>query len=197
MHAEAGRTLGVAVLGKLPWSNLTALEQLQVPGWNPTNGLVKVSSFTDTAVAELGTGTSAPPASATVGGSLTYYTGSGYSTKSITTSKQTITVPPVCIYDLAFAGGPLLITMGSSPSVPANATSCASANPGAMTFTSGGASASSATCAPGPGTCQATSDGPLNGTFYYTVAQNSQSVAQLQVNVTFGQLIAKATYSPG
>lgn len=197
LHAEAGRTLGTVLLGNYPGS-LSSSEQttLASAGWNFSKGLMTLTGYSDSVKAEIGNGTSSPSASASVSGSLAYYNGSGYSTATLGATQQTITVAGSCFYDPLASGGSLLIAIGANP-VAAGATACPSAASQAMSFKVGGASASSSTCAPGPGTCSAGTNSPITGGFYYTVQQAGVVIAQLYVSVNLGQLTAKATYSSG
>lgn len=202
LHAEAGRVLGTAAFGQLPWGGLDDTEQAEVPGWVASNGLFSVANYKGQVQAEIGNGAASPPVSASMSGTLSYYNGSGYSTVGISGgAPATVNAAGVCMYDAVASGGPLLIAITSSAAgwTASTLTACSQIPTSAMSIplSVGGSSVTASTCAPGPGTCTAATNGPVTGSFWYTVVQAGLVYAQVKVSVNFGQLLAKATYSSG
>jgi prepilin-type N-terminal cleavage/methylation domain-containing protein len=195
LHTEAYRYLGAVNLGGLP----NGLPGGELPsGWNgylmQVTGSANCSGgYQEFVEAEAGTGPNAPVVAQC--GAVKYWNGTGYTTLSTwpsagsTTSTGTVTVT-----DTSQTSGTFTVTTNG-------------------TFTRGASSTATAglpsgfTCAAqSGGTCylsgSATSNGPLTGDINYTVTYTPQgavlstTIAQFRIHVSFGALLAKATYCP-
>ena len=170
LHAAAARAVGALQLGGLP----SSLAVLKPVGW--TGYLVSVAGYADTVVAESGVNSAAPQAPAPSGGTITYFDGTSYRTQAITAASVTIR-PTVTVSNPLFPGGALTITATGTLTT------------GSRTVT---APASGCTT-----DCQATatSRSPLSGDLTYTVVHNGVTLANLNLHVDYGTLLAKASYT--
>jgi prepilin-type N-terminal cleavage/methylation domain-containing protein len=171
LHAAAARAVGALQLGGLPSSSAVA----KPSGW--TGYLVSVAGYADTVVAESGVGSAAPQAPAPSDtATVTYFDGTGYRSQRINVPNVTI-VPMVSVSDPLFPGGALTITVT-----------------GTLTTGSRTTAAPATGCTTG---CEATatSSSPLSGDLTYTVVHNGVTLADLNLHVDYGTLLAKASYT--
>jgi prepilin-type N-terminal cleavage/methylation domain-containing protein len=170
LHAAASRAVGALQLGGLP----SSLAVLKPVGW--TGYLVSVAGYADTVVAESGVGSAAPQAPAPSGGTITYFDGASYRSQAITAANVTIR-PAVTVSNPLFPGGALTITVTGTLT-----TGSRTATPPASGCTTG---------------CQATatSRSPLSGDLTYTVVHNGVTLADLNLHLDYGTLLAKASYT--
>jgi type II secretory pathway pseudopilin PulG len=195
LHSEAYRYLGTVGLGGLP----NGLPGSDLPnGWD--GYLIKVTGnsncsggYQEFVMAEAGTGPNTPAVAQC--GTVRFWNGTAYSAlSSWPASSATFSTGTVTVTDTTQTSGTFTVTTSG-------------------TFTRGGSSTGTAglpsgfTCsAQSGGTCylqgNATSNGPLTGDINYSVQYKPQGalaatlIAQFRMHVTFGALVAKATYCP-
>lgn len=173
VDATTTRSLGTVDLAGLP----AGLAGQDVPGgWQ--GYLVALTGYSDRASAEAGTGAGAPAAQVT-GGSISYWTGSGYATMAPGSQPSTIPVAGLTIEDPASYGAVLKITMTAS-------------------LSTGGTSVvdPAAGCASPCTRTQATATvgSPITGYINYTVSYGGQVLASVHMTVDLGSVQASATY---
>jgi competence protein ComGC len=170
LHAAAYREIGALQLGGLPSSSSVT----KPAAW--ANYLVSVPAYKDTVVAESGVGGTAPLAQVLSGGTISYFDGTSYRTLAISAANVTIR-PTVTVSNPGVPGGALTITV-----------------PGTLTTGCRTTSTPASGCTTG---CQAsaTSSSPLSGDLTYTVVHNGVTLANLNLHVEYGTLLAKASYT--
>ena len=166
VHARATRSVGTLRLGGLP-------PGVPAPaGW--TGYLVELTGFTDTVTAEAGINAASP--TLTTSGTIRFWNGSGYTTKSL--------------------------APGESESLPV-ATVVASSGQETVqidaALSTGGTSqaSSSATCGALPcrTSAEAQSRSPLIGTVSYRITSGAAEVLSLVTSIDLGSSVAEAKYS--
>lgn len=121
MDVRASRTFGTIQIGGFPTSGMTAPTGMSTTATNDTNYCLRISGFTSNASLFVGPRTATNP-SASVAGTLFYYNGAGYSSKTLTdatlstlsvncSSTQTVSGKTVTWQVSVAAGG---ITPGST-----------------------------------------------------------------------------------
>jgi hypothetical protein len=178
-HADATRGLGQVLLGGLP-PNITA-----PAGWAAGGGyLIKMTSFSDSAQAEAGIGSTAPVVTSPVAGTgqVSYWNGVGYTTctlYAVGCGAGGTTIPAAAVnYTITLNGiHTVLFSIHSS-------------------MTAGGKTTTSIPCT---GTCDrtqasATSAAPLIGSITYKVVYDGVTISNLTIHVDLGTLLASASY---
>jgi hypothetical protein len=121
MDVRASRTFGTIQIGGFPTSGMTAPTGMSTTATNDTNYCLRIANYTSSVSLFVGPRTATDPA-ASVSGTLFYYNGSGYSSKTLTdatlstlsvncTSTQTVSGKTVIWQVSVTAGG---ATAGSS-----------------------------------------------------------------------------------
>lgn len=180
------RSIGTVSLGALPIGTGQLLPALDLPGYDPTKGLVQLTGFADSVSAEAGIGAGKPKATISAG-TISYFNGLTYSTMSLTgSSGSTPTVIPI-----GLSGNGIHIT--DSVILGALLQLDVSAN-----LTTGGTSVTdpagcSTTCT--RTTASATSNSPIVGSFTFTLTYSGSVLANVTTNVDLGSLLAKSSYS--
>ena len=195
LHAEAYRYLGQVNLGGLP----NGLPGGELPaGWNGSliqvNGAANCSGgYQDFVMAEAGTGPNGPVVAQC--GTVKYWNGTGYTSLSTwPPSGNTTTTGTVTVTDTTATNGTFTVSTNGTFTRGSSAT------------TSAGLPSGFTCAAQSGGTCylqgNATSNGPLTGDINYLVTYTPQgsvtatTIAQFRIHVSFGALLAKATYCP-
>ncbi len=176
--AAAREALGTVALGGLPGA-VTA-----PAGWTPTKGVLAVSDYSAQATASASSGTSgthvtssvAVPIPGAPAPSISYWNGSGYTSASLGTSSQTISVPKVTAQDPSAPGGPVTVTVATTVSIG-----------GATTQTS-----TSSACQ-NPCLGRRTIPSPRI-TVDYEVVQGSTVLCDLVITANLGAVLASASY---
>jgi hypothetical protein len=171
VHAEASRVIGTVTLASMP----SGVSPSGAPSGSWLGYLVQITGFTDHVAAEAGVGFAVP--SATSSGTLKYWTGSGYTTctissncpPSIVTSAVTATTADGAVISIPSA----TLVLGV-PSTSTTSTNCVSP----CVFRS------------------ASSPSPLTGDIGYQVTKAGSTLASLTIHVNLGELDAKTTYKP-
>jgi hypothetical protein len=173
VHVDGTRYLGLIQLGGLP----TGLASMPT-GWatSPAGGYyVQLTGYNDSVSAESGASTSAPTVAAT--GTISYWNGGGYNT--ITVVPGASVSIPVAALTFTPAGTSVTVTLSGSLHTGGTATTVTPGCTSPCTRTSATASSAS----------------PVVGSFSYKVTNGATVVCDLTINVDFGGLSAKATYT--
>ena len=173
VHSSVKSTIGSFYLGGVPSPG--AIPSSDFPsGWG--GNLVSISGFSTQVNSESGVSAASPSVSST--GSISYWNGTGYSSlTSLPTSSTVLNIPTVTINDSDFNGQSLSITLTPNLTIGPNTT------------TSSGTSCA----APNPCTAQAASS-ILSGSINYVITQGSTTLANFNLNINLGSLVAKTTY---
>jgi prepilin-type N-terminal cleavage/methylation domain-containing protein len=184
VHAEAVRSIGTLTLGAMPSSVLSLL-----PGWGSgsSNFLLKLQNYTDSVSAESGIGVAAPCANeastcaGTAAGTVVYWNGTGYTTKTINwsvgASVPALNIPSVSVTGLV-SGALVNISMTNTLSFGAPTTTTSGSSPCQISE------------------CKATAQvsSPIQGDIIYTVSIAGTQVANLDINVNLGTLAVQTNY---
>ena len=179
LRAESRRSIGTASFVDLP-ANLYSLRPSDIPvGWN--GYLVRLNSFSDSVTAESGVGSAAPTATMTGSPTISYWNGAGYSSMALTPgAAAALPVAGVSINDPSFPGNPLTIDISADLSTGGTVLSDPDVGSCGSPCTRTTASAQSAS--------------PIVGDITYRVTYGAQTLADLNIHVDFGALIAQASY---
>jgi prepilin-type N-terminal cleavage/methylation domain-containing protein len=189
IHADAERTIGTLLVGTLP----PAVASSAPPGWN--GYLLQVTNFHDSAVAESGVGGGNP--SVTSSGTISYWTGSGYATCTISsTCTQFVTTPTVDVSTNVTGVGTIEVVMGQTTWRVNTLTTTKNVPPAAPDVLPSCVAATTCTANE-----SATSTSPVVGVMPYRVdffqaGVLQANLANLTVNVDLGKLQAVTRYKP-
>jgi type II secretory pathway pseudopilin PulG len=185
VHAGAQRQIGTVRVGGLPQQVIT--DGKAPTGWSTTTKLFTLSNYSASVAAENGIGTNSPalsakvPASSEPNPTLSYWNGSGYTniTWSSTSppSSSSIPIAPVSISYAPAIGSTLTITEAATVTF------------GTPSTTSSGPSGCSSSCA-----AAASAPSPILGDVIYNVQWNGQTLADLDVHIDLGTLMAGTAY---
>ncbi len=166
--AATSRTLGTAVLGGLP-TGATKPAAF-------TGAMVTVSDYSDSAWSAAGIGAEAPTASR--GGTLSYWNGTGYSPVTLTPTLNAGYNLGTLTASYSDAGGPITVTMT-----------------GSVTVGAGGAAAPTgpATCQPEP-CVRSSSSGTLSASVDYVLTRDTTELARFTTTLNPGASSARTTY---
>ncbi|MGH2687788.1 MAG: type IV pilus modification PilV family protein [Actinomycetota bacterium] len=169
VHARASRSIGTVRLGGLP------LGLLGAPlGWE--GYLVELTGYSDTVTAEAGINAAAP--TVTTAGTIRYWNGSGYTTRSLAVPGIGEVLPVTSVS----AGIGLLSSIELTASLSTGGTTTSS-----TAATCGGSACRTA--------AEATSRSPLVGSIGLRVVVLGADVLNLTINVDLGSSVAEAEYS--
>jgi len=158
--AGAGHTLGPVSLLGLP-SAMAA-----PPGW--AGSLITVSNASASATADAGPAESSATTQATASGTVSYWTGTGYSVLSLSTANRDVVVAPA-----SATLGSCTVTISGS-------------------FSAGGTSMSTVPGGSGVVGADATAGSPLQGSFHVQAACGAVLLADLTVTIDLGAVQAQA-----
>jgi prepilin-type N-terminal cleavage/methylation domain-containing protein len=180
------RSIGTVSLGALPIGTGQLLPGLDLPGYDPTKGLVQLSGFSDSVSAEAGIGAGKPKATISAG-TVSYFNGLTYSTMSLTgSSGSTPTVIPIGLSGNGIhVSDSLLLGALLQLDVTANLTTGGTS----VTDPAGCSSTCTRTQA------SAASNSPIVGSFNFTLTYSGNVLANVTTNVDLGSLLAKSSYS--
>lgn len=182
VHSGAQLALGTVSVGGLPAEFLS--DGAKPSGWggSSSNYLFQLSNYSAQANAESGVSPASPSAVVPIPGTttptLTYWNGSGYTSKSVNwgSSPPTITIPSVSVTDTDVPDDP---TVSMSASVALGGwTTSTSTNSGCST----------------PCTAGATVSAVVQGTVTYTVTDSTGTLASLSIAVNLGELVLSTSY---
>lgn len=173
LEQSANRVLGTVNIGGLP-SVMTAPANWN--GANAWNGyLVSLVGYQDSASAQAGT--SAPAPSASRSGTIHYWNGTGYTSVAVgSAGTLNLSVSLAQVID----GENVTVSLSGTTAPASNITSSTPSGGGSITRNEVRAEAGS----------------PLVGSFTYTIAVNGETVVDLSVAVSLGNLLARGTYEP-
>lgn len=178
VHAAAQRQIGTVKVGGLP-ANVPA-----PAGWAGGNYLFKLSNYSDSVSAESGIGTNSPasttsvPAPGESAPSFQYWNGSGYTSVPWPSSPTPITPAPVSISYNPPSGYTLTVTESATLTIG-----------GGVSSTSSGTSPCSSACS-----LTASSASPVIGDVTYEVTWDNEVLADLDIHVDLGTIMATTTY---
>jgi hypothetical protein len=184
VESQQYRTLGSVVLLQLPVTSplLSGL----LPGYDATKGLVRLTSYSDSATAEAGVGSAAPAATVQPGAVIDYYTGTGYGqlTCSVSSCASFTTPTPI-----PFGLGGLGINVGSALGLQISITG---------NLSTGGTSVSdsNAGCTP-PCTrtlTSATVKSPIVGSLALSMSYLGIPVTSVTTSIDLGTTTAQSSY---
>ncbi len=163
--------------------DLLTLPSRMTPPAGFSTYLVKLTNYSDSATAQVGTNTT-PPTAVIGGGSLSYWrttgtcaTGSGSYT-TVAVSNTPTTYQPYFCKTQRFSGKDVTVTMSG-------------------TITTGGVSTRQTEPEPGARTsAQAIVKSPLKASLTYTIQIESTTYVNLTFDVDLGQIVATGTYTP-
>ena len=175
VHAGAQRSFGTVALAGLP-ANIPGPTGWASASCNNTNALVSLVGYADSASTESGVSPASPAASQT-GGTLYYWNGNGCTSKPVTwgSSAPTIAIPTIVAN--SSLGGSTTVTISGTVTLGATSTST-STNSGCVSV-----------C-----TAEATAASPVVASLNYVVVNNGTTIANLEMNVTLGDLDVTTSY---
>ena len=177
VHAGAQRQIGQVTAGGLPPQVIT---DGAAPAFSTNNWLFSLSNYSDRVSSESGIGTTSPAyqTSLLTTPTFTYFNGSSFKTlSSWPSSATTLTISPFTITDPNVQAQALTITISGSLTV------------GGTSTTSTGSSPCATTCS-----LSAAVSSPVKGDIYYKVVWNNTVLANFDLHVDLGTLLATTTY---
>lgn len=183
----ASRQIGTVTVAGLP-ANLAASD---LPaGWN--GSLVQITGFADSVSAEAGTNTAVP--SVTAAGSISYWNGTGYTTRAIAAGPSAnLGVGSVHLATL-WSGKVLQIDIQGAPNIECGVAWAAGCPATGGTTTSSTGMTCSPACPNTRTAASAQSNSPFVGDIFYKVTYDGSVIAQLTIHVDLGILLAKNSY---
>ena len=172
------RSIGRVNIGGLP-ANLTAPS-----GWD--QAFVVLSGYRDKVFATAGTNAAAPTASV-LAGTLKYWNGSGYTTKTLTTTGASGSDYSVSSFDQSVVG----TISGQTVTVRMRLATGSTLKMASVPTT---ASTPSGTGSITRNTVTSTVGSPVSGDFQYTITINGNTVVDMTMHVDLGTITAKSVY---
>jgi hypothetical protein len=182
IRAQQFRSFGTVILIQPPVGTGSLLPVADLPGYDQSKGLVKMTGYADSVTAEAGVGAAAPAATIS-GGTIEYYTGSGYAT--IIPGPTPTNIPVGTGGNGVHITDPLI-----SPLLSIDVTGTLSTGGTSLTDPAAG-------CTSPCTRTQAAAlvNSPLIGSLTYTVTYAGSVVASITTAVNLGTISAQASYT--